>query len=96
MTNYPESLVYRNEQLEKAIENCKAELQRFEEYNHRLRFDLNILSQMLKPDEVSGKVVWRWQHDGYDYLRSMRNDQAVLISAEDLRDLLANGEKVVE
>lgn len=94
--NYPESLVRENEQLKKANEIMKLELQRLEEYNHQLRFDLNVMSQYLHPNETTGEEVWYWQNDGYDFSRSMRNDQAVLISAEDLRDILKNGEKISE
>ncbi len=80
MDNYPESLVRRNEQLEKSIEIHKLELSRLEEYNHQLKWDIKVLKQKLEPDELSGSVPWFWQNDGYDYSRSMRNDQCIIIS----------------
>lgn len=91
--HYPESLWRRNKHLEKALEIHKLELERLESYNHELRYDIGILRQKVSPDESTGATVWHWQHDGYDHLNSMRNGQAVLISSEDLRELILHGEK---
>lgn len=91
---YPESVIRKNKFLEKANENLRNLNTELENHLHELTFEKSVLMQMVKPNEVSGEVVWVWQHDGYDFLRSMRNEQAILISAEDLRDLLENGEKV--
>lgn len=93
--NYPESLIRRNTYLERALSIHKEEIAAKDEYIHQLRFEVITLSQIARPDEETGRIPWIWQHDGYDFLRSMRNDQVISISAEDLRDLLANGEKVI-
>lgn len=94
--NYPESVIRMNEYLEKTLELHKAEIESANDRIHALLWDVRILSQIKAAENEGDRTVWHWQHDGYDYLRSMPNDQAVLISAEDLRDLLENGERVME
>lgn len=56
--------------------------------------ELEPLDEDLEMRREDEDQVWVWQHDGYDFTRSMCSGQAILITVEDLKDLLKNGEKI--
>jgi len=92
---YPESLVHRNQYLERENANLKSFLQDLsankDEYSNQLRLENKTLMEMLNRQDDDSRI-WVYQGDGYDAIRSMSNDLPVLIRAAELRHLITYGE----
>lgn len=101
-----ESLAARCEYLEKANRNLRAACEDQAAYIERFRRENMLISEFKgyfggtsedpieAEDDRQESRVWRWQGDGYDFIRSMSSDLPVLITAGELRELLEHGESV--
>ena len=101
-----ESLAARCEYLEKANRNLRAACEDQAAYIERFRRENMLISEFKgyfggasddpieAEEERQESRVWRWQGDGYDFIRSMSSDLPVLITAGELRELLEHGESV--
>lgn len=98
MNTYPTSLFERNAHLEREnakLRNALSELcTERDRYTDRLRADLIALQELTSTGSMSR--LWIWQGDGYDYTRSMSSTLPVLITGQQLRDLIQYGEKIAE
>lgn len=91
---YPESLQRKCEYLEKVNKHVTEAVKAGEERIKHLEMELSKLRDFADKSEDSR--LWVWQGDGFDFIRSMANDLPVLITGGELRELIENGEKLVE
>lgn len=93
-SNYPDSMVERNRYLEKTVKNLHDTCKSQDDEIQRLQCQLEIFREASDTSEET--IVHRWQGDGYDHLESIVRTRPILITVDQLRQLLIDKAEFVK